>query len=370
MASITTINSGDLISGSRADINNNFSNLNSDKIETSYLDTDTSLTANSDTKIATQKAVKSYVDSGGQQNASETVRGLVEEATSAEVAARTDVGATGAKLFVPPSKLPSGADVQTFTANGTWTKPTGAKSVYVKVIGGGASGGGRAGAGGGAGGGGGGCVIATFDATALTSTVAITVGAEVAGVTNANGNTGNNSTFGAYLTAYGGGAGLGTTNSGGGGGGGTFSVGLAGGGTTAGGVGGSPLGGVTAGGVSTFGGGGGGDGSASAGGVGGISVYGGGGGGGANTDGAGNGGNGGSSMYGGGGGGGSAGDTSGTAGVGGVSITAGAGGNGSNGNGLNITDGVAPGGGGGGKQGVSANVSGKGARGEIVVITY
>lgn len=43
-------------------LNNNFSNLNSDKIETSYLDTDTSLTANSDTKIATQKAVKTYAD--------------------------------------------------------------------------------------------------------------------------------------------------------------------------------------------------------------------------------------------------------------------------------------------------------------------
>ena len=65
MASITTINSGDLITNSRADLNNNFANLNSDKIETSTLDTDTTLSANSDSKIATQKAVKAYVDSGG-----------------------------------------------------------------------------------------------------------------------------------------------------------------------------------------------------------------------------------------------------------------------------------------------------------------
>lgn len=105
MASITTIQGADVISTSRTTINTNFANLNSDKIETSYLDTDTSLTANSDSKIATQKAVKAYVDSGGQQNASETVRGLVEEATTAEITAGTDTGGTGAKLFVPPSKM-------------------------------------------------------------------------------------------------------------------------------------------------------------------------------------------------------------------------------------------------------------------------
>lgn len=62
MSSITTIQSTDLISGSRTDINNNFSALNTDKIETSTLDTDTTLAANSDAKIATQKATKAYVD--------------------------------------------------------------------------------------------------------------------------------------------------------------------------------------------------------------------------------------------------------------------------------------------------------------------
>lgn len=105
MATITTIQGSDVISTSRTDINTNFTNLNSDKIETSYLDTDTSLTANSDSKIATQKAVKAYVDSGGQANASETVRGLVEEATQAEVDAGTATGGTGAKLIVTPAKL-------------------------------------------------------------------------------------------------------------------------------------------------------------------------------------------------------------------------------------------------------------------------
>lgn len=65
MSTITTIDASDLITDSRADINNNFANLNADKIETSVLDTDTTLAADSDSKVATQKAVKAYVDSGG-----------------------------------------------------------------------------------------------------------------------------------------------------------------------------------------------------------------------------------------------------------------------------------------------------------------
>ena len=105
MSTLATINSGDLITNSRADINSNFSLLNDEKIETSWISTDTSLTANSDSKIATQKAVKAYVDSGGNQNASETTRGIVQEATDAQVTAGTATGSTGAKLFVTPSKL-------------------------------------------------------------------------------------------------------------------------------------------------------------------------------------------------------------------------------------------------------------------------
>lgn len=62
MATITTIAAGDSITNSRSDINTNFANLNSDKIETSVIDTDTALSANSDSKIPTQKAVKAYVD--------------------------------------------------------------------------------------------------------------------------------------------------------------------------------------------------------------------------------------------------------------------------------------------------------------------
>jgi hypothetical protein len=105
MSTIITIASGDSITNSRADLNTNFVNLNFDKIETSYLDTDTAMAANSDVKIPSQKAVKTYIDTLGGANASETVRGIVEEATDAEVTAGTATGATGAKLFVTPAKL-------------------------------------------------------------------------------------------------------------------------------------------------------------------------------------------------------------------------------------------------------------------------
>lgn len=51
-------------------------------------------------KIAEQESLDLIV-----QNASETVKGIVEEATDAEVTAGTATGGTGAKLFVTPTKL-------------------------------------------------------------------------------------------------------------------------------------------------------------------------------------------------------------------------------------------------------------------------
>lgn len=107
MSTITTIASSDLITNSRAVINTNFSNLNTDKIETSVIDTDSTLAANSDTKLPSQKAVKTYVDTLGNVNASTVARGIVEEATAAETAGGTTTGATGARLFVNPSSITS-----------------------------------------------------------------------------------------------------------------------------------------------------------------------------------------------------------------------------------------------------------------------
>lgn len=65
MSTIVTIASGDQISASRSDINANFAALNTDKIETSVIDTDTALAADSDDKIPSQKAVKAYIDALG-----------------------------------------------------------------------------------------------------------------------------------------------------------------------------------------------------------------------------------------------------------------------------------------------------------------
>lgn len=62
---ITVINETDLITNAPAVLNSNFSSLNTNKIETSVIDTDPSLTADSDSNIPSQKAVKTYVDAGG-----------------------------------------------------------------------------------------------------------------------------------------------------------------------------------------------------------------------------------------------------------------------------------------------------------------
>lgn len=107
MSTLVTIQSTDLITNSRADLNGNFSALNTDKMETSVLDVDSTLAANSDAKIPSQKAVKAYVDAGGQANASTTVKGIVELATQAELEAGTATGATGAALVVTPDIIGS-----------------------------------------------------------------------------------------------------------------------------------------------------------------------------------------------------------------------------------------------------------------------
>lgn len=260
-------------------------------------------------------------------------------------------------------------DVQSFTASGTWNKPSSGTVALVMLWGAGGSGGRGDSTSDGGGGGGGSCVVEHLRISKLGSTETVTIGAGgESKATAGNGTAGGNSTFGSHLTAYGGGAGGGNAvNGAGGGGAGQRAVGANASGGTAGaggrgatatlsvaGFDGGAAGSTSAGSPSYFGGGGGGDA-----GVGGASVYGGGGGGGAGGAVFG----GGASLYGGGGGG--AGADHGAAGAGGASVVGGAGGAG--GQDVVGTPGTQPGGGGGGANDAA---SGAGADGMCIVVTY
>jgi hypothetical protein len=153
-----------------------------------------------------------------------------------------------------------------FTTSATWTKPLdlpGDTPIVVEAWG--AGGGGASGGNQGAGGGGG-FAQQVFQASAFGATVSVTIGAG-GGI----GIAGGNSTFGSFLTAYGGGEG--TSTLGGGGGGTNQAASGQSGGFQGGGIGGSARDGLDA--SNLWGGGGGG---AGAGRAGGRAVFGGGGG--------------------------------------------------------------------------------------------
>lgn len=141
--------------------------------------------------------------------------------------ATLDLTRTGSGTVVDPfiisGTVVGTADVQVFSASGTWTRPTGKLHTQVYAWGGGGGGGGGSrGAvgsnrGGGGGGGAGALVIQDFKTSDLTATVAVTIGAAgtagAAATTNGtaggDGGVGGSTLFAAFLTCLGGNPGSG-----------------------------------------------------------------------------------------------------------------------------------------------------------------
>lgn len=83
MSTITTLASGDNGAVSRSTINTNFVNLNTDKFEKTDVDVDTTMAANSDTKVPSQKAIKAYVDANASlSTSSESTTGTTHSLTT------------------------------------------------------------------------------------------------------------------------------------------------------------------------------------------------------------------------------------------------------------------------------------------------
>ena len=150
----------------------------------------------------------------------------------------TDAAGTGAPNFpngLDVAGVPVGlnANLETFTSSGTWTKPAGVSFVLVECISGGESGGVQQAATPSIGGGSGGMSVdALFIASAVPSSVSVTVGAGGAAVSRSTAgftlaNAGGVSSFGSLLNSSGlgasgfryGNAGGGSTTYGGGSGG-------------------------------------------------------------------------------------------------------------------------------------------------------
>jgi len=148
--------------------------------------------------------------------AQHTFSSLFATIASTTNATTTNLTVTGNVIFSGTmTGVANVASTSVWTSSGTWTKPAGAKKVFVQMWGGGGSGQNSA-ATAGAGGGGGGEYRETWlDSADLTATVVVTVGAGGAAVTTTNnGIAGAETTFGSYASAGAGGEGYNNTNNG------------------------------------------------------------------------------------------------------------------------------------------------------------
>lgn len=124
----------------------------------------------------------------------------------------SSLGAIAGDFTIPGSRVhtPGGRvllNQQTFNADGTWVKPAGKyNACHIAGWGGGGSGANRTTTGNSGGGGGGAYVwrLVPFSSLGATETVDVGAGGTAVASSNANGNTGANTTFGSWLTAYGG----------------------------------------------------------------------------------------------------------------------------------------------------------------------
>lgn len=210
--------------------------------------------ADNDTSLATTEFVKTVISSGGYV----TSGGIADNNVTADELNVDGDGASGNFLISDGdgsfswTELEFGADRQTFTEDGTWTKPSTGNIAIVELWGAG-GGGGSASSSlsvlGGGGGGGGSYARYEFLLSELGATETVTIGQGGAGSSagSSAGSNGGNTTFGTHATGYGGGGGgypayaeyVG--GNGGGGGGLTSAGGNGGSGTSYTGTGGGPV---------------------------------------------------------------------------------------------------------------------------------
>jgi hypothetical protein len=134
--SITTFNTNDSGATIKTGLNSNFSALNTDKIETSVLDTDGTLAADSDSKVATQKATKTYVDTttAAVVAAADSYSNYLMSTTEYAVMWTSDVaGAYGqmAASFAQIRYMDRTTAIQAFTITTTWATATACYNIAV-----------------------------------------------------------------------------------------------------------------------------------------------------------------------------------------------------------------------------------------------